>query len=85
MCRLMWALTRVFPLRKRRSAHCLHWPAGSYWATRVCGRRAMAEDLGVRPPDYGQAGADASVRPRPPEGAGCPSSGARRAWLGVCE
>ena len=52
-------------------------PAHGRLPTRVRGRRAVVEDLGVRPPDGGQAAAD-DARPRPPEHA-CPSGGARRA------
>ena len=44
-------------------------PAHGHLPTRVRGRRAVVEDLGVRPPDGGQAAAD-DARPRPPEHAG---------------
>ena len=41
-------------------------PAHGRLHTRVRGRRAVVEDLGVRPPDGGQAAAD-DAPPRPPE------------------
>ena len=48
-------------------------PTNSPSAARVRGRRAMAEEVGVRQPDGGQAAAD-DARPRPPErGPRCPS------------
>jgi hypothetical protein len=50
-------------------------PANSLSAVRVRGRRAVVKDVGVRPPNDGQAAAD-DARPRPPED---PSGGARRA------
>ena len=48
-------------------------PAHGRLPTRVRGRRAVVEDLGVRPPDGGQAAAD-DARPRPPEHA-APAAG----------
>ena len=53
-------------------------PAHGRLPARVRGRRAVVEDLGVRPPDGGQAAAD-DARPRPPARTRCPSGGARRA------
>ena len=53
-------------------------PAHGRLATRVRRRRAVVEDVGVRPPDGGQAAAD-DARPRPPENTLPPSGGARHA------
>ena len=41
-------------------------PTNSLSAVRVRGRRAVVKDVGVRPPNDGQAAAD-DARPRPPE------------------
>ncbi len=41
-------------------------PANSLSAVRVRGRRAVVKDVGIRPPNDGQAAAD-DARPRPPE------------------
>jgi hypothetical protein len=43
-------------------------PTNSLSAVRVRGRRAVVKDVGVRPPNDGQAAAD-DTRPRPPEDA----------------
>ena len=57
------------PLRPRRLP-----PANSLSAVRVRGWRAVVKDVGVRPPNDGQAAAD-DARPRPPENATYPSGG----------
>jgi hypothetical protein len=48
-------------------------------AVRVRGRRAVVKDVGVRPPNDGQAAAD-DARPRPPENA---TPAAVHAWVHV--
>jgi hypothetical protein len=47
-------------------------PANSLSAVRVRGRGAVVKDVGVQPPNDGQAAAD-DARPRPPEDATYPS------------
>jgi hypothetical protein len=68
--------------RRRPGCTCGHassvGPANSLSAVRVRGWRAVVKNVGVRPPNDGQAAAD-DARPRPPENASYPSGGARRA------
>jgi hypothetical protein len=64
---------RVPRARRRAGGRCTYLrprlrPANSLSAVRVRGRRAVVKDVGVRPPNDGQAAAD-DARPRPPEDA----------------
>jgi hypothetical protein len=84
------ARTHARTHERRRGVHL--WPrlgpANSLSAVRVRGRRAVVKDVGVRPPNDGQAAADdtrITGAPRPPENERAtrlptpPSGGARRA------